>query len=124
MGFLRYIRQWGKKVVFLVNKADILASQQEQAEVCAFVADSAARMLGVQGSQVLRFFWALFWSVPAPGRKHWMTDQAACLHLCSNGGLTAVGLPASMMEQVGCGRAEHPAPRHPAKSAGYRGSQV
>ena len=54
MGFLRYIRQWGKKVVFLVNKADILASQQEQAEVCAFVADAAARMLGVQGSQVLR----------------------------------------------------------------------
>ena len=52
VGFLRYIRQWGKKVVFLVNKVDILASAAEQAEVCAFVGDSAARMLGVQGSQV------------------------------------------------------------------------
>ena len=51
MGFLRYIRQWGKKVVFLVNKVDILAGQGEQGEVCAFVADAAARMLGVQGSQ-------------------------------------------------------------------------
>ena len=59
MGFLRYIRQWGKKVVFLVNKVDILASEAEQAEVCAFVADSAARMLGVQGSQVLKTVWTI-----------------------------------------------------------------
>lgn len=27
--FLRYIRQWGKKVVFLVNKTDILSGAGE-----------------------------------------------------------------------------------------------
>ena len=46
--FLRYIREWGKKVVFIVNKVDILSSTQEEEEVSRFVADSAARMLGVQ----------------------------------------------------------------------------
>ena len=29
MRFLKYIRQWGKKVVFLVNKVDILSSSHE-----------------------------------------------------------------------------------------------
>ena len=29
MRFLRYIRRWGKKVVFLLNKVDILASDSE-----------------------------------------------------------------------------------------------
>ena len=27
--FLRYIREWGKKVVFVLNKVDILASDSE-----------------------------------------------------------------------------------------------
>lgn len=31
--FLRYIRRWGKKVVFLLNKVDILASGSEVDEV-------------------------------------------------------------------------------------------
>ncbi|KAK9804945.1 hypothetical protein WJX73_001658 [Symbiochloris irregularis] len=51
--FLRYIREWGKKVVFVVNKIDILSGAAEEDEVAAFVADSATRMLGVQASQVL-----------------------------------------------------------------------
>lgn len=46
--FLRYIREWGKKVIFIVNKIDILSSTAEEEEVSRFVADSAARMLGVQ----------------------------------------------------------------------------
>ena len=29
MRFLKYIRQWGKKVVFLVNKVDILSDSGE-----------------------------------------------------------------------------------------------
>ena len=29
MRFLKYIRQWGKKVVFLVNKVDILSDSTE-----------------------------------------------------------------------------------------------
>ena len=33
--FLKYIRQWGKKVVFLVNKVDILSSSNEvNANLC------------------------------------------------------------------------------------------
>ena len=48
--FLRYIRQWGKKVVFVVNKADILRSEEEVAEVRAFVAESARNMLGVDAT--------------------------------------------------------------------------
>ena len=31
--FLRYIRRWGKKVIFLLNKVDILASGSEVDEV-------------------------------------------------------------------------------------------
>lgn len=33
MRFLRYIRRWGKKVIFLLNKVDILASGSEVDEV-------------------------------------------------------------------------------------------
>jgi hypothetical protein len=51
--FLRYIRQWGKKVVFLVNKLDILASEDEVAEVQRFVADNARAVLGVDSARVL-----------------------------------------------------------------------
>lgn len=45
-------RKWGKKVVFLVNKVDILADDGEVAEVVAFVADNAARLLGDRKSVV------------------------------------------------------------------------
>lgn len=51
--FLRYIRKWGKKVVFVINKVDILASDEEVEEVAQFVRDNTARLLGVQSAQVL-----------------------------------------------------------------------
>ncbi|KAG7669644.1 hypothetical protein Ndes2437B_g05823 [Nannochloris sp. 'desiccata'] len=51
--FLKYIRQWGKKVVFVVNKCDLLASEEEIAEVVGFVSDNAARVLGVEGAKVV-----------------------------------------------------------------------
>ena len=51
--FLRYIRQWGKKVVFVVNKVDILSNDREVQEVTRFVGDSATRLLGVERTQVL-----------------------------------------------------------------------
>ena len=51
--FLKYIKQWGKKVVFIVNKVDILEGPEEVEEVRAFVADNAARLLGVEAAQVL-----------------------------------------------------------------------
>jgi small GTP-binding protein len=44
--FLERIREWGKKIVFIVNKIDILAGPAEQAEVIAYVRDNAATLLG------------------------------------------------------------------------------
>ncbi|KAL4458908.1 hypothetical protein ABPG75_013773 [Micractinium tetrahymenae] len=51
--FLQYVRQWGKKVVFVVNKIDILSSPTEVAEVVSFVRSNASRVLGVDDPQVL-----------------------------------------------------------------------
>jgi small GTP-binding protein len=44
--FLDVIRDWGKKVVLVVNKIDILEREADRDEVVAFVRDSAARLLG------------------------------------------------------------------------------
>jgi small GTP-binding protein len=44
--FLERIREWGKKIVFIVNKIDILAGPAEQAEVIGYVRDNAAALLG------------------------------------------------------------------------------
>jgi small GTP-binding protein len=45
--FLEQIRAWGKKVVFVVNKIDILPGAREREEVRSYVADNARRLLGV-----------------------------------------------------------------------------
>jgi small GTP-binding protein len=45
--FLEQIRDWGKKVVVVINKIDILVTEKELAEVRAYVADNARRLLGV-----------------------------------------------------------------------------
>jgi small GTP-binding protein len=45
--FLEQIRDWGKKVVVVINKVDILAGEKELGEVRAYVADNARRLLGV-----------------------------------------------------------------------------
>jgi small GTP-binding protein len=45
--FLERIRDWGKKVVVVINKIDILAGEQDLAEVRFYVADNARRLLGV-----------------------------------------------------------------------------
>ncbi len=44
--FLERIHEWGKKVVVVINKADILAREEDLREVRTFVADNAARLLG------------------------------------------------------------------------------
>jgi small GTP-binding protein len=44
--FLERIREWGKKIVFIVNKIDILAGPAEQAEVLDYVRDNASALLG------------------------------------------------------------------------------
>jgi small GTP-binding protein len=45
--FLEAIREWGKKVVVVVNKADILESEKDTAEVVRFVKEKAAALLGL-----------------------------------------------------------------------------
>jgi small GTP-binding protein len=45
--FLETIRQWGKKVAMVVNKIDILRSEDEVAEVVTYVSQNASRLLGV-----------------------------------------------------------------------------
>lgn len=44
--FLAKIRDWGKKIVLVVNKIDILTSESEKEEVVAFVRDAAKHLVG------------------------------------------------------------------------------
>jgi small GTP-binding protein len=45
--FLQDIRDWGKKIVIVVNKVDIFERETDLSEVLAFVEDSARRLLGI-----------------------------------------------------------------------------
>ena len=45
--FLEYIREWGKKVVFVVNKIDILQNEKEINQVVTFVRENAHRCMGI-----------------------------------------------------------------------------
>ncbi len=44
--FLEQIREWGKKIVFIINKIDILSRPDERQEVVQYVATNAAPLLG------------------------------------------------------------------------------
>ena len=46
--FLESIRSWGKKVAMLVNKVDILRSDEERGEVVTYVTSNSARLLGLE----------------------------------------------------------------------------
>ncbi len=46
--FLTLIRDWGKKVVVIINKIDILESEQEIAQVTEFVQENAQMLLGIR----------------------------------------------------------------------------
>lgn len=45
--FLSHIRDWGKKVVFVINKIDILQMPEDVKQVTEFVAQNARTLLGV-----------------------------------------------------------------------------
>lgn len=45
-GFLEQIRKWGKKIVLVVNKVDILGSQADVDQVVTFVTSSAQALIG------------------------------------------------------------------------------
>jgi small GTP-binding protein len=47
-GFLETIRDWGKKVVVVVNKADILETPEERTAVVEFVREQALALLGLR----------------------------------------------------------------------------
>src|SRR5918993_1397930 len=47
-GFLEVIREWGKKILIVVNKVDILETPADLESVLAFVRQSATALLGVQ----------------------------------------------------------------------------
>ncbi len=44
--FLELIRDWGKKVVIIINKFDLLETEKEQQTVLQFVTDNATQLLG------------------------------------------------------------------------------
>ena len=46
--FLEQIRQWGKKIVIVVNKVDLLENDAERQEVLGFVSDNARQLLAVE----------------------------------------------------------------------------
>jgi small GTP-binding protein len=47
-GFMEQIRAWGKKIVVVVNKSDILEGETAVAEIRSFVAHNARALLGFQ----------------------------------------------------------------------------
>jgi hypothetical protein len=51
--FLRYIKQWGKKVIFVLNKVDILNTQDEVSQVSSFVSEKARLLLGIESATVI-----------------------------------------------------------------------
>lgn len=46
--FLERIRQWGKKIVIVVNKIDLIADEGEREQVLAFVRNNARQLLNVE----------------------------------------------------------------------------
>lgn len=46
--FLTRIRQWGKKIVFVLNKVDLFSNDDELAQVMAFVEQNSRQLLGIE----------------------------------------------------------------------------
>ncbi len=46
--FLARIREWGKKIVFVLNKIDLFSDEQELAQVLRFIDDNARQLLGIE----------------------------------------------------------------------------
>ncbi len=45
--FLTFVRDWGKKIIFVINKLDILADEEAVVKVIAYVREQAQELLGV-----------------------------------------------------------------------------
>ncbi|KAL6842205.1 hypothetical protein ACP4OV_027968 [Aristida adscensionis] len=48
VGFLQYVQQWKKKVVFVLNKLDLYRNSNELEEATAFVKENARKLLNTQ----------------------------------------------------------------------------
>jgi small GTP-binding protein len=46
-GFLEKIMRWGKKIIFVINKIDIVENQEDLIEVVDFVSNNAQKLLGL-----------------------------------------------------------------------------
>src|SRR6476469_5108068 len=46
--FLELIRDWGKKIVIVLNKRDLIESPDELGQIERFIADNAQRLLGIR----------------------------------------------------------------------------
>jgi small GTP-binding protein len=46
--FLERIRQWGKKIVIVINKIDLIEDAAERRQIMQFVTDNAEQLLGVR----------------------------------------------------------------------------
>ncbi|CAN5896601.1 dynamin family protein [soil metagenome] len=46
--FLEHVREWGKKIVFVVNRIDILANEAERREVIDYVREQAGLLLEIE----------------------------------------------------------------------------
>ena len=46
-GFLEKIMKWGKKIIFVINKIDIVENQEDLLEVVDFVSNNAQKLLGL-----------------------------------------------------------------------------
>ena len=46
--FLELIRDWGKKIVIVLNKVDLIETADERAEIKHFIADNARHLLGIE----------------------------------------------------------------------------
>lgn len=58
--FLQYIRKWDKRVLFLLNKTDLLETEEELAEVVKFVSKSANSYLGERAGALSALLDCLF----------------------------------------------------------------
>ncbi len=47
-GFLTRIREWGKKIVIVVNKMDLIEDAADREQILRFVAENARRLLGIE----------------------------------------------------------------------------
>ena len=117
--FLEQIREWGKKIVFIVNKIDILARPEERDEVIRYVRDNAAGAPGRDPGDLRRL------GPPGAGRRPrriatgGRPERAVGAERLRRGG----GLPAQHARPAGAGPAQAAQPaqrRAPARVAGTR----